>query len=404
MNRIKAKYVDVQATIDQSSRRISVSARAINNGRNPWPAGSRPDAAQVLDADSDLPVFSLDGAPTKSATAPGESLELSVASDLPAEAGRYRILVSPSDAEPSTGLILVEAQVDDNGLATVEAESISHTRLSWRRFRRSLGRAFTYPWRTILDNPSLIATMVKRDIAGRYAGSFGGAFWTVIQPILLMAVYSFVFGVILNGRFGDSDDPTNYVVYFLAGLLPWLAISEAVGRAPTVIIEYANFVKKLVFPVSVLPVNLVASGLFSQVLALGVFLLLMLAFGRELTLTVLWVPILLVPQVLLSLGLSWFLAALGVVFRDLGQLIGFILTLWFFTTPICYAESNLEGYLWIFDKNPMYVLVGAYRAVLIEGVAPDLVPLGILTAGSFASVILGHAWFHRMKPSFPDLV
>ena len=404
MTGIRARYVDVEATIDQASRHLRVSARAINSGRDPWPAGSRPDAAQVLDADSDRPVFAIEGAPTDSATAPGESLKLSVESDLPAEAGRYRILVAPPDAEPSTGLILVEAQVRDDGAATVRAEPMSRTRLAWRRFRRSLGRAFVYPWRTILDNPSLIATMVKRDISGRYAGSFGGAFWTVIQPILLMAVYSFVFGVILKGRFGDSDDPTNYIVYFLAGLLPWLAVSEAVGRAPTVIIEYSNFVKKLVFPVSILPVNLLVSGLFGQVLALVVFLLLMLAFGRELTITVLWIPALLVPQILLTLGLSWFLAALGVVFRDLGQLMGFVITIWFFTTPICYAEANLAGYLWIFDKNPMYVLVGAYRAVLIEGVAPDLVPLAILTAASFASVILGYAWFHRMKPSFPDLV
>ncbi len=401
---MKARYVDVEATIDPASRHLRVSARAINSGRDPWPAGARPDAAQVLDADTDLPVFSLDGAPTESATAPGESLELSLESDLPAEAGRYRILVSPSDAEPSTGLILVEAQVRDDGVATVRAEPISRTRLSWRRFRRTVGRAFTYPWRTILDNRSLIATMVRRDIAGRYAGSFGGAFWTVIQPILLMAVYSFVFGVILRTRFGNNDDPSNFILYFLAGLLPWLALSEAVGRAPTVIIEYANFVKKLVFPVSVLPVDLVVAGLFSQVLALVVFLLLMLSFGRELTVAALWIPALLVPQILLTLGLCWFLAALGVIFRDLGQLIGFILTLWFFTTPICYPESNLEGYLWIFDKNPMYILVGAYRAVLLEGAAPDLVPLGILTAVSFASVILGHAWFHRMKPSFPDLV
>ena len=113
--------------------------------------------------------------------------------------------------------------------------------------------------------------MVRRDILGRYRGSFGGAFWTVLNPLLLMLTYFFVFGVVLRTRFGNDPSRAGFALYFLAGMLPWLAFSEAAGRAPTVMLEHRNFVKKLVFAVETLPVNLVVSGLVSEFFALVLF-------------------------------------------------------------------------------------------------------------------------------------
>ena len=114
--------------------------------------------------------------------------------------------------------------------------------------------------------------MVRRDILGRYRGSFGGAFWTVINPLLLMLTYFFVFGVVLQSRFGRTASRTGFALYFLAGMLPWLAFSEAAGRAPSVMLEHRNFVKKLVFAVETLPVNLVVSGLVTELFAVAALL------------------------------------------------------------------------------------------------------------------------------------
>ena len=126
-------------------------------------------------------------------------------------------------------------------------------------------------------NRGLIRVMVRRDILGRYRGSFGGAFWTIINPLLLMLTYFFVFGVVLRDRYDPDATWSSFALYFLAGMLPWLAFSEAAGRAPGVMLEHRNFVKKLVFAVETLPVNLVVAGLVTELFAIilyCVFLLL----------------------------------------------------------------------------------------------------------------------------------
>jgi lipopolysaccharide transport system permease protein len=118
-----------------------------------------------------------------------------------------------------------------------------------------------------------------------------------------------------------------------------------------------------------------------------------------------WLPVLLVPQLLLTIGLCWFLAALGPYVRDLGHIMGFLLTLWFFLTPICYPESSLPpAALAILSKNPLYVLVSGYRAIFLESRAPDLAPTAKLWLLSFGAAILGHAWFFRLRRTFADVL
>ena len=128
-------------------------------------------------------------------------------------------------------------------------------------------------------------------------------------------------------------------------------------------------------------------------------------FGHAPTMAVLYLPLVLIPQFLLTLGLSWALAALGVFFRDLGQIIGFVLTVWFFTTPICYAEASLpQNFRWLFELNPLYVLVRSYRSIFLEASAPPWEPLGWLMFAATIIFLVGHAWFHKMKKSFSDVV
>jgi len=191
-------------------------------------------------------------------------------------------------------------------------------------------------------------------------------------------------------------------------LLPWLAFSEAVGRAPFIMVEHRGFIKKLVFPVETLPVNLVVSGLVTEFFGIVLFGLALLLVRGRVPLTVLYLPALVIPQVLLTAGVCWFLAALGVFVRDLAQINGYLLTIWFFITPICYAETSWASLpheaLRILTKNPIFVLVRGYRAILLESKAPDWVSLGWLTAVSILVFLLGHAWFYKLRKSFADII
>jgi len=246
--------------------------------------------------------------------------------------------------------------------------------------------------------------MVARDILGRYRGSFGGMFWTVLNPLLLMVTYFFVFGIVLRTRFTHDPSRSGFVLYFLAGMLPWLAFSEAAGRAPFVILEHRNFVKKLVFPLETLPVNLVAAGLVTELFALGIFAIGLLLARGAVPLSVLWLPVLVIPQLLFTLGVCWFLAALGVNVRDLGQINGFLLTLWFFLTPICYPIESLPAAMPVLSKNPLFVLVTAYRAIFLESHPPAFHSMWKLWLASALLCLVGHAWFYKLKKNFADVI
>lgn len=255
----------------------------------------------------------------------------------------------------------------------------------------------------LFPHGSLTVSLARRDIQARYRGSFGGGLWTLLNPLLLMLTYYFVFGVVLQSRFPGDPTREGFVLYFLAGMLPWLAISEALGRSPGIVLEHGNLIKKMIFPSEVLPAVRTLAALVSEAFAILVFFAMLLILRGTLPLSALWLPVLIVPQVLLTLGLSYALAATGAFLRDLAQIIGFLLTLWFFLTPICYPEAalpaSLDGFL---SLNPLYVLVRAYRVVLLEGRAPDWTPLAIFWILSVAVFFLGRRWFLKLKASFAD--
>ena len=250
--------------------------------------------------------------------------------------------------------------------------------------------------------------MTRRDVMGRYRGSVGGAFWTALSPLLLMLTYFFVFGVVLRSRLPGDPSRSAFALYFLAGMAPWLAVSEAVGRAPGVILENRNLVKKVLFEVQTLPVNLVAAAMVTEIFAILIFCSFLLLLRGGVPASALWLPALLIPQLMLTAGLCWFLAALGVLIRDLGQLTGFGLTIWFFLTPICYTEDSLASLppsvTAVLSKNPLYVLVRGYRAIFLEGHSPSPGSLWKLWVVSALLFVLGHAWFYKMRKSFPDIM
>ena len=342
---------------------------------------------------------------------PGESARVHVEFDVPPEPGRYRIYVSPMvDAEGwfyqhGCTFIAVDCVVESAGARIISVRATTVRKLRAGGLFQTLRRVVTLPFQAIWSNRNLMRSMVKRDILGRYRGSFGGWFWTILNPLLLMLTYFFVFGVVLKARFGNDPSRTAFALYFLAGMLPWLAFSEAVGRAPVNMLEYRSFIKKLRFPVETLPVNLALAGLVSEAFGLAVFVLGFLLARGVPPASVLWLPALIVPQVLFTAGLCWFLAALGVFVRDLAQVNGFLLTIWFFLTPICYSEEGMpQGAKWLLKKNPIYVMVTGYRAVFLEGRAPDWGPLWKLWVLAAVVFLAGYAWFHKLRKSFADVI
>jgi lipopolysaccharide transport system permease protein len=326
---------------------------------------------------------------------------------LPAEQGAYSLQVAP--VEDRTRFIEIVAQVGTGvrGM-TVEIGTprvLNASSVRRAQLLRAVPKAFILPARSIWRNRKLIGSMVRRDVLSRYRGSFGGTVWTFLNPLLLMATYFFVFGVVLRTRFGNDTSRTGFVLYFLAGMLPWLAFSEALGRAPYVILEYRTFVKKIVFPLETLPINLVISGAVTEAIGLVIFTIGLLAVRGAIPASVVWLPLLLIPQILFTAGLAWILAATGVYVRDLGQVTGYLLTLWFFLTPICYPESSLPASaIPILRFNPLLVLVRAYRAVFLENQAPSVRGMiGLWLVGA-ALAIAGYAWFHRLRKSFADVI
>jgi homopolymeric O-antigen transport system permease protein len=164
-------------------------------------------------------------------------------------------------------------------------------------------------------------------------------------------------------------------------------------------------VKKLVFPVETLPVNLAVAGLVGESVMLALFVVGLAAARGSVPATVAWLPLILAPQILFTLGVCWFLAGLGVFVRDLGQVIGFLLTLWFFLTPICYPETQLPaGAMAILSKNPIFTLVRLYRGIFLEGQSPAALTLVKFWALSLVVFFAGHAWFYKLKRSFADIV
>ncbi|HLG95762.1 MAG TPA: ABC transporter permease [Bryobacteraceae bacterium] len=405
-------YRDLEVSADGLKLRVRVTLD--NRSGQTWSKSGFSLGWQFFDPASGVFILEGEWIPVSRDLAPGQSESFDVFIAFPPEPGGYQIFISPiqqpggwayARGEP---FVRIVADVAGGAVTLQEQEITTSRQLRWRKLRRSLPKFFTAPWRTVAENHRLIRSMARRDILARYRGSFGDVFWTVLNPLLLMATYFFVFGVVLRTRFGADQSSTGFALYFLAGMLPWLAFSEPAGRAPFVITEHRNFVKKLIFPLDTLPVNQVVSGLVTELFAAAIFVVALLLIRGSIPVAVLWLPVLLIPQLLLTLGICWFLSALGVFLRDLGQLMGFLLTLWFFITPICYPEANLESLpapaMAILRKNPMYVLVRGYRAILLEHHAPQLLPLIKLWVVALALFWLGYAWFYKLRKSFADVI
>ncbi|GAB4278002.1 MAG: ABC transporter permease [Methylomicrobium sp.] len=252
----------------------------------------------------------------------------------------------------------------------------------------------------------LIMRMVKREVVGRYRGSWLGLIWSFVTPVLMLAIYTFVFSFVFKARWDQQPaSPYEFALVLFAGLIVFNLFSECVSRAPMLILQNTNYVKKIIFPLEILPWVALGSALFHAGISLLVLLIFLGLSGHTFTLSMLWLPLIWLPFVLLIVGLSWFLASLGVFLRDINQIIGMLMTVLLFMCPIFYPLSTLPDSVSRFlFLNPLTLIVEQTRAVLIWGRQPDWSGLSFYTLTALAIAWLGWVWFNKTRKGFADVL
>ena len=253
---------------------------------------------------------------------------------------------------------------------------------------------------------SLISVLIQREVIGRYRGSMLGILWSFFNPVFMLVIYTFVFSVVFKARWNaGSDSKTEFALVLFAGLIIFNLFSECINRAPGLVTANANYVKKVVFPLEILPWVSLGSALFHFVISLGVWLLAYAVLFGVPHATVLLMPLVLLPLVLLIMGLSWILASLSVYLRDVAQFILMVTTVLMFLTPIFYPVSALpENYRHFLLLNPLTPAVEMTRDILFWGKLPDLAMLALYGAATLLLACLGFAWFQKTRKGFADVL
>ena len=259
--------------------------------------------------------------------------------------------------------------------------------------------------RQLIRYRGLIQTLVTRELKARYRGSVLGFFWSFINPLLLLTVYTIVFSVVLPGFRGVDVEP--YALFLFCGLLPWTWFSSALLESANSLIAGGNLIKKVLFPAEILPIVAVLSNMFHFFFALPILAVFLVFYARPIQLIELaWFPVVVLVQLMLTLGLGLVLSAMTVHFRDLRDLLGNLLTLWFFSTPIIYPMAMVPaGGKSIMDLNPFAHLAISYQELLFyDGPFGHWRWLLALAGASVVLFLLGFALFDRLRDSFAEEV
>jgi len=252
----------------------------------------------------------------------------------------------------------------------------------------------------------LILRMIKREVIGRYRGSFFGLLWSFITPIIMLSIYTFVFSIVFKARWGvGGSDPYEFAVMLFSGLIVFNLFSESITQAPLLILNNVNYVKKVIFPLEILPWVTLGSAVFHAAISFLVLFIFLAILGHPFSLSMLWLPVIMLPFLLLIMGLSWFLASLGVFIRDIGQVIGMLMTVLLFMCPIFYSLSalpeSIAQYLYL---NPLTLIVDQVRTVLISAGQPDWLKLAYYSVVALMVAWSGWFWFSKTRKGFADVL
>ncbi len=262
---------------------------------------------------------------------------------------------------------------------------------------------FNSLWR----NRQLIWQMARRDISSRYRGSLIGLAWSFINPVLMLLVYTFVFSVVFKARWnvGGNESKTDFAIVLFAGMIVFNLFAEIVNRAPSLITSNGNYVKKVVFPLEILPWVALGSALFHGMVSLSVLLLAQFILKLSLPWTSIFLPLVLLPLIFASMGLAWFLAAFAVFVRDVGQITGIFITILMFMSAVFYPLSALpEKYQVWLKLNPLVLIITESRKSLVFGELPDWTSLGLALFASLAIAFAGFWWFQKVRKGFADVI
>jgi lipopolysaccharide transport system permease protein len=256
-------------------------------------------------------------------------------------------------------------------------------------------------------NRQLIVQMTKREVVGRYRGSMLGLVWSFFNPLMMLAIYTFVFSFVFKARWGIdvNESKTDFAIILFVGLIVHGLFAECVNRAPSLIISNVNFVKKVIFPLEILPLVAFGSALFHAAISLVVLFLAQFIFTHHIPSTAFLLPIVLLPLALGTLGLAWFLASLGVYLRDIKEITGMFTTIMLFVSAVFFPLTALpERYQFWLALNPLASLIEAARKILIFGEFPNMtmwtvnLVLGLLLAWA------GFVWFQKTRKGFADVL
>lgn len=271
-----------------------------------------------------------------------------------------------------------------------------------RNFPLSPAEMFLGFWR----NRQLIKVLTKREVIGRYRGSLLGILWSFFNPLFMLAVYTFVFSVVFESRWSaDSISKTEFSLILFAGLIVFNLFAECVNRSPSLILSNVNYVKKVVFPLEILPWVALGSAVFHALISWSVWLLAYIIFFGIPHTTIFFLPLVMLPLLLFVTGVTWWLASLGVYLRDVSQIVGVAVNILMFLSPIFYPVMALpENFRRILTFNPLTVIIEQTRDVMFWGKNPDFIRLTIILLISLITAWLGFVWFQKTRKGFADVI
>ncbi len=267
----------------------------------------------------------------------------------------------------------------------------------------------------IWERRDLIRQFSLRYFLARHRGTYLGMFWAIVFPLVLLGVYTFVFNFVFSGRSaflvpdgaggGTPETRSQYAVWLFLGLTIFGIFSESLVRSTSLVLDNPNYVKRVVFPLEVLPVSSLLSALMFSGIGLGLTIIGAVSVYPKIHWTMILLPVVLLPLLAITLGLSWFLASLAVFVRDVGNLVSIIVSqLIFFMTPIFYRAEDLRDWAWLAKWNPLATVVGSARAVVLYGEMPDWRALATVMLIGLVIMQLGYAWFMKSKRGFSDVL
>lgn len=263
-------------------------------------------------------------------------------------------------------------------------------------------------WKPLWELPArweLIFSLAKRELLARYKGSILGLIWPFITPAVMIAVFTLIFAGIFGARFGPTGSSWDYALYLFCGLLPWTMFQETIQQSASTIATHANLVKRVVFPLETLPAAQALAALGNQLFGTVALIIAAVIIQRNIHGTIVFFPLLLVPQLLFTLGSAWLIASLGVFLRDIAQGMNLLLMAWMYLTPIIYPESIVPArFRMLIDINPFTPLIRNYRRLFLDGLGPDWWGLAYFSLFSVIVFVFGYWWFARTRKNFADLI